>query len=221
LKDGALAANLVDATAYGGRLDGELTLTRRDSGIRIAMRLKLADADIGGAASDFGWPILTGKGTAEFSIVTAGGCAAELVAGLQGAASLDLTDGAVEGVNLEEALRRSQRRPLDVAKDMRSGGTAFERVTLSAAIGGGVAHVDKGELVARGVKADLAGAVDLAGRSLNLRLETAQTGSTGSAPADGARLVLEIAGPWASPSVQTVGETDAAEPGAAPPERSP
>ena len=54
-----------------------------------------------------------------------------LVAALGGNATFDLTQGALSGVNLEEALRRSQRRPLDVAKDMRSGGTAFERASVS------------------------------------------------------------------------------------------
>ena len=218
LKDGALAVNLVDATAYGGRLEGEMTLSGDESGLRIAMRGKLADADVGAAASDFGWPDLTGKGTADLAIETAGRCSAELVAGLGGRASFDLADGSVAGVNLEEALRRSQRRPLDVAKDMRSGGTAFDRASLDVTIDKGVARLARGELLARGVRANLEGVADLVARSLRLRLEAAQTKSTGSTPPGAARLGLDIEGPWASPTIEAIEETDATDPDPAPAE---
>lgn len=221
VKDGALTANLVEATAYGGRLEGELNLACDRSRFRLTMRAKLADADIGAAASDFGWPELTGKGTADIAIETAGGSPAEFIAGLFGKASFDLVDGAVSGVNLEEALRRSQRRPLDVAKDMRSGGTAFERASLAVIVGEGVAHVVSGELVASGVRADVQGAVDLAARSLNLRLNAAQAAPTGDAPPGAAHLGLKIDGPWANPTVQAIEEPDAVQPGAPPSEPSP
>jgi len=216
LRDGALSASLVDATVYGGRGQGELRLACDNFGYRLAVQGKLAGADLGAAGADFGRPELTGKGSAEFAVESAGRSPAEQIAGLGGKASFAVADGAFSGVNIEEALRRSQRRPLDVAKDMRSGGTAFDRATLELLIGKGVAHVVNGALVAQGLRADLQGAVDIGGQTLDLRLNAVQADPTGVSPADAARLSLDIRGPWSSPTVQAAVDANAAQPVGAP-----
>jgi AsmA protein len=215
LKGGALAANLVDASAYGGRGQGELHLASDGSDFRLAMRGKLADADLGAAASRFGLPIVTGKGDADLSVKTVGRSPAELISGLEGTASLALAEGAVSGVNLEEALRRSQRRPLDVTRDMRSGGTTFEQMTADIVIRKGVAHMVNGALGAGGLKADLQGDIDLGGQSWRLRLNAAQTDRSGAIPPDAARLSLDIDGPWSNTTVTPVDEADKERPGSA------
>ena len=212
LKDGALTANLVDGTAYGGRGQGALQLACVDSNIRVTARGKLAGANFGSAAAQFGWPGLTGAGDAEFALETVGRAPAELIAGLGGTASATLADGAVSDINLEEALRRSQHRPLDLSKDMRSGGTAFERAKLDLLIGGGVAHVVDGALVAQGLRADVQGGVDLGGQTWNLRLNAAQSEPTGAAAPDAPHLSLVIDGPWSNPSIEPVDETISAQP---------
>jgi AsmA protein len=219
LKDGALTANLLDATIYGGRLDGELRLARGDAGFEVAARAKLAGADLAAAAADFGRSDMIGKGRADFAVTTRGRSPAEMIADLAGKASVELTDGVLAGVNLEEALRRNQRRPLDVAKDMRSGGTAFERASVALLVGSGVAHVVNGALVARGVTAGLEGSADLADQSLNLRFNAAQAVPTGATAPNAARLGLLVAGPWTDPAVQVINDVDPPPP--APPTMAP
>ena len=214
LRDGALTASLIDATAYGGHAKGELRIVCDDDASRLEARGSVAGADFGAAATDLGWPDLTGKGAAEFAIKAVGRSPAELIAGLSGDASFSLEDGAISGINLEEALRRGQRRPIDVTKDMRSGGTAFDQATVSLLIGGGVAHVLNGALVARGLSADLQGAVDLVGQGWRLRINAAQAAPVGAAPPDAPHLSLDVNGPWSTPSVQAVDETDGGNPGA-------
>ena len=207
LRDGALTASLIDATAYGGHAKGELRIVCDDDASRVEARGSVAGADFGAAATDLGWPDLTGKGAAEFAIKTAGRSPAELIAGLSGDASFSLEDGAISGINLEEALRRGQRRPIDVTKDMRSGGTAFDQATVSLLIGGGVAHVLNGALVARGLSADFQGAVDLVGQSWKLRINAAQAAPAGAAPPDAPHLSLDVSGPWSN-SVHPGGRRD-------------
>ncbi|RBP08187.1 uncharacterized protein involved in outer membrane biogenesis [Roseiarcus fermentans] len=216
LKDGDLTANIVDATAYGGRWQGDLRLIS-DAGFRLAMHGKLAGADVKAFGAEFGWPDVSGDANAELAVETAGRSPAELIAGLRGRASISIEDGVVSGVNLEEALRRSQRRPLDLAKDMRSGGTAFERATFNVLIADGVARLVDGALVAQGLRADLRGAVDLGDLSLRLRMDAAQSDPTGASPPGAARLSLDINGPWANPTVQTADQTDGDDPGSATP----
>ena len=210
IKDGALTASLVDATAYEGRMTGELRLACDASRALLSARGRLAGADFGAAFTVLGWPSATGRGDAEFSVETAGRAPADLIAGLSGKASISLTDGAISGVNLEGALRRSQRRSIEAAKDLPGGGTAFERATLDLLIGQGVAHVVEGSLVARGVSANLQGAVDLGGQSWKLRLNASQADPSGAVTPDAARLSLDIDGPWSAPSVQAVQEGDGA-----------
>ena len=205
LKNGVLSASLVDGAAYGGRLKGETRLECEDGSLRLAVQGELTDADFGAVFADFGWPAPTGKGSAAFAIHTAGGSPAAAVAGLNGSATLKMEQGGFAGINLEQALRRSQRRPIDIARDLRTGDTAFDRLSLELALGEGAAHVVNGDLEAQGVEADLQGAIDLADQSWKLRLNATQRNANGSA----ALLGLDIDGPWLNPTLR-------ATPGASP-----
>jgi len=216
LKDGVLTVSLIEAAAYGGRLKGEVRLACVDGSLQIDAHAKLADADFGAAFSDFGWPVPTGRGTGEFAVRTAGRFPAAAIAGVSGSASVTLEQGAVKGVNLEEALRRSQRRPIDVARDMRSGGTAFDRLSLELALGKGVAHVVNGELAAQGVSANAEGSISLAARSWDLRVNAMQTDAAGEESQGAAHLSLDIDGPWSQPAIRAIGAADARPPDADP-----
>ena len=219
LKDGVLTLSLVDAVAYGGRLQGETRIACVGDDVNIHARARLAAADFGEAFSNLGWPVPTGQGTLEFGLKTTGASPAAVIAGLGGSASLKVGQGAVTGVNLEEALRRSQRRPIDVARDMRIGGTAFDTLELELALGQGIAHVVNGELAAHGVAANLQGQVDLLAQRWDLHANAIQTDSAGQASKDGARLSFDIEGPWTSPTIRATGDKDDVQPnggGAAP-----
>ena len=215
LRDGALTVSLIDASVHGGHAKGEMGFACDDGAWRVEAHGSVTGADFGALASDLGWRDLTGKGAAEFAIKTVGRSPADLVAGLSGAASLALEDGAISRVNLEGALRRSQRRPIDVTRDMRSGGTAFDQATINVLIGRGVAHVLNGALMAQGLSADMQGAVDLVGQSWKLRINVAQAAPTGATPPDAPHLSLNVSGPWSNPSIRAVDETDSEKPDAA------
>ena len=64
---GKLSMNLIDAAAYGGRLNGEAALTCVDDDLKLSARGELSDADLGAAVADFGRPTVTGRGAARFS----------------------------------------------------------------------------------------------------------------------------------------------------------
>lgn len=202
LKDGVLAVSLLDAAAYGGRLKGEFRLACRERSLQIEARAKLEDADFGAALSDFSRGAPSGNGAAEFALRTAGDSPAEAIDNLRGSAALRLEQGVVAGVNLEEALRRSQRRPIDVARDMRLGGTTFDKLSLELALGKGVIHVLNGALDAHGVSANLQGEIDLPAQTWNLRVNAAQTGPSGEESTDAAHLSFDIDGPWSQPRVR-------------------
>ena len=141
---------------------------------------------------------MTGSGGAQFAVEASGASPAAAVASLTGTASLEAADGSILGVNLEEALRRSRRRPIDVERDLHLGGTAFDKVDVSLALEDGRAQVRRGMLTSHGVTAELDGLIDLIAQSWALRLNAVQTDAAGQESQDAARLRLDVAGPWSA-----------------------
>jgi AsmA protein len=212
LNDGVLTASLLDGAAYGGRLKSDIRLESVKDEWRLAAKGELTDADLSAASDDYGGRALTGKGSVSFAIRTAGASPAAAVSGLAGAAKLSIEQGSVIGVNLEQALRRSQRRHFDVARDLRVGETAFTRLLLELGLSDGVAHVTTGELVADGLDAELQGEIDLPAQMSKLRLNVTQTGESG----DGRRLGFDIEGPWSKPDIRLIEATPDGPPAADP-----
>jgi hypothetical protein len=135
--------------------------------------------------------------------------------------SLSLSDGVLRlanaaasvilGVNLE-ALRRSRRRPIDVERDMRLGGTAFDKLDVSVSLSDGRAQIQRGAMTSHGMTADLNGLIELVAQRWALRLNAVQTDAAGEESQNAARLTLDIAGPWSAPTIRAIGEGGAAEP---------
>ena len=212
--DGKLSLNLIDAAAYGGRVNGQAALACVGDDLKLSARGELTDADLGAALSDFGRSMATGRGAARFSVETFGVSPAAAIAALTGTAALQAADGGIVGVNLEEALRRSQRRPIDVARDMRLGGTAFDKLAVSLNLGNGRAQVTRGAMESRGVSAGLEGVIDLVAQEWALRVNAVQTDASGGESQNAAHLTLDIEGPWVAPTIRAIG--DGAEPRAEP-----
>ena len=216
VKDGKLDMTLIEAAAYGGRLQGEAAAHfGRD--LKISARGELVDADLGAAMADFAAPLATGRGGAQFAVEASGASPAAAVASLTGTASLEAADGSILGVNLEEALRRSRRRPIDVERDLRLGGTAFDKVDVSLALTDGSARIQRGVMTSHGVTAELGGLIDLVAQSWALRVNAVQTDAAGEESQDAARLTLDIAGPWSAPTIRAIGGDGSTDPVGDPP----
>ena len=211
VKDGGMSASLIDASVYDGRLQGEASVERLGDELRLHARAELTEADLGQAFANLGRPVLTGQGGARFAFDASGASPAAAIASLTGSASLDATDGALVGVNLEEALRRSQRRRLDVSRDMRLGGTAFERLAVALTVKNGRAEIERGDLSSPGMTAGAVGTVDLLARAFAVTVNAVQTDATGQESPNAAHLKLEIDGPWAAPAIRAAGDNDKGE----------
>jgi AsmA protein len=206
ITDGKLSATLMEAAAYGGRLQGEVGAAYVGRNLKLNARGDLADADLGAAIADFAQPIVTGTGGAKFTLEASGASPAAAISSLTGTASLEATDGSILGVNLEEALRRSHRRPIDAERDIRLGGTTFDKVEASLTVGEGRAQVGHGVMTSHGVRAELDGLIELVDQSWALQVNAIQTDATGEESQDAARLTLDIAGPWSAPTIRAIGD---------------
>jgi AsmA protein len=214
--EGKLSATLLEADAYGGRLQGGLGAAYVGRDLELNARGELVDADLGAAFADFAPPIVTGTGGIRFALEASGGSPAAAIASLSGAASLEATNGSILGLNLEEALRRSRRRPIDVERDMRVGGTAFDRFDVSLALNDGRAQVQRGAMTSPGMKAGLAGIIDLGGQNWALQVNAVQTDAAGDESQDAAHLTLDVSGPWSQPTIRATGDAPTEPAGDAP-----
>ncbi|MFZ1962530.1 MAG: AsmA-like C-terminal region-containing protein [Roseiarcus sp.] len=200
-KDDEFSAKLLQAAAYQGVLKGEITLARETDGLETRLAGSLADADIGAALADFGWSGYRGRGGFDFSLRSTGLAPADSVASLAGVASLDLQSGVIEGVSVEEAMRRGQRRPIDVARDMAAGQTTFTRARAQFVVANGTAQIRGARVEGPGSALAIEGSINIAARELDTRLAATQADAEGAPSADAARLTIVVAGPWSAPSV--------------------
>ncbi len=204
--DGKLNMTLIEATAYGGRVQGEAAVAATGRGVQMSARGELADADLGAAIAEFGQPVMTGGGGGRFAVEASGTTPAAAIASLTGTASLEAANGSILGVNLEEALRRARHRTIDIDRDLRLGGTGFDKLDVSLALTNGRARVERGVMTSHGVTAELDGLIDLAAQSWALRVNAVQTDAAGEKSQDADHLTLDVAGPWSAP---TIGESGA------------
>ena len=184
--------------------------------LKLSARGELTDADLGAALPISAGRPRPGAARRDFPSRPSGVSPAAAVAALTGTAALEAADGGIIGVNLEEALRRSQRRPIDVARDMRLGGTAFDKLAVSLSLDNGRAQVERGAMESRGMNAGVEGLIDLIAQQWALRVNAVQTDAAGEELQNAAHLTLDIDGPWIAPTVRAVGDGDAAEPHAEP-----
>jgi hypothetical protein len=199
--DGRLTATLLQADAYQGVSKGELTLARGPDGLEAHAAGSLVDADIGAALADFGRSGYKGRGSFEFSLRSTGYAPADSVASLAGTVSLDLQPGVIDGLNIEEALRRSLRRPIDVARDLDVGQTTLTRARAQIAVDKGVARIADARLEGPGALVAVDGAIDIAARQFDARLVATQANAQGAPSPDAARLTIVLYGPWSAPSI--------------------
>ena len=87
---------------------------------------------------------------------------------LNGQASLTAVNGALAGLNVEQLLRRLERRPLSGSGDFRGGRTPFDKLTVAIKIAQGTATVEDVRLEGAAIRLALAGSASIPARALNL-----------------------------------------------------
>ncbi|THD46435.1 MAG: hypothetical protein E7774_06370 [Bradyrhizobium sp.] len=202
-KSGRCVASLLEAGAYQGTLKGELTLARAARGIEAEANVSLTDADLGAAFAELGWGGYHGRGDIEATMKTTGFAASDSVLSLSGEVTARLGAGEVEGVSIEEAMRRSLRRPVDVARDLGNGATRFSLARLRLSLAAGSATIAEGHVEGPGSTIDLSGVVDIAGRTVEARALAMQADAQGAPSPDAARLTIALFGPWSAINVTT------------------
>ena len=181
-------------------MKGTLGIARSAEGAGVKAQMQFTNVDLEHCLAElFGIRRLEGKGNLAFAIESDGASVYELAKGLNGTADLFGRKGAITGLNVEQLLRRIERRPLSGLGDFRIGKTPYETLTVKLNIVNGIAQVDDVHMEGAAVGLGLSGSASIPARELDLR-GTASLLPTGAASAPPLfELPFMVQGPWNDP----------------------
>src|ERR1700761_5413987 len=143
LRGGALALSVGEAQIYGGIARGSFGVARSDAVADVKAQFQLTDVDLQACASElFGVNKLSGRGNLGVSLVASGSSPFGLAQSLDGTATLNGHDGAISGFNVEQLLKRLERRPLSGGGNFRSGSTPYDTLTIAVKFAEGIATAE-------------------------------------------------------------------------------
>jgi len=198
LRDGTLALSVGEAQVYGGIARGSFGVARADTTAEVKAQFQFLDVDLAACASElFGVNRLSGRGNLNVSLTASGSSAFGLVQSLDGTATLTGHDGAISGFNVEQLLKRLERRPLSGGGNIRSGSTPFDNLTVALKLADGVATAEDVRMEGSSSRVTLTGTASVPTREFNLK-------GVASLTANGVtsfELPFVVEGPWEDPLI--------------------
>jgi AsmA protein len=200
LRNGNLVITVGEAQAFGGVIKGSFGLGAAELGAKLKAQLNFADVDLERCLrAIFGIDRLQGTGTLSLALEASGGSVLDLTRSMNGSADLKSTSGALVGVNVEQLLRRLERRPLSGGGDFRTGRTPFDTLMVALTVHQGVVKVDTVQIQGSAVKLALFGNASLPGRELDLKGTASLVARAASERAAAFELPFIVQGPWEDP----------------------
>jgi AsmA protein len=170
MRNGKLDVTIGESQAFGGIAKGSLGLANAHRGVAVTSHVQFVDVDLESCLGQvFGIHKLEGRGNLALNIEGSGSSVLAVTNTLSGTASLTAHDGALAGINVEQLLRRLERRPLSGNGDFRSGRTPFDKFALSFKIEQGQVSVDDMHVDGPAVRLAVAGQVSVPNRDLDLK----------------------------------------------------
>jgi AsmA protein len=200
LRNGALALSVAEAQIFGGIAKGSFAVARHDVAADIKAQFQLVDVDLQSSASElFGTSKLSGRGNLTVVLGATGSSPFGLAQTLAGTATLIGHDGAISGFNVEQLLKRLERRPLSGGGHFRSGQTPFDTLKIAVRFNDGVATADDIQINGPNANLTLTGTASVPLREYDLK----GVASLVSTSADAAKFELPfvVQGPWDDPLI--------------------
>jgi AsmA protein len=200
LRGGRLSVTIGESQAFGGLIKGSLGLARSDAGADLKAHLQFADVDLDSCLGAlFGMHRLDGKGNLAFNIEGSGGSVMALTKTLNGSATLTSRQGAVTGFNVEQLLRRLERRPLSGSGDFRTGRTPYDTLAVTLGIKQGTVTAEDVHIDGAAVRLAMAGTASIPARDLDLKGVASLVSASTSGASSGFELPFMVQGAWDDP----------------------
>jgi AsmA protein len=199
LRGGALALSVGEAQMYGGLARGSFGVARSDAVADVKAQFQFTDVDLQSCASElFGITKLSGRGNLNVSLEASGSSPFGLAQSLDGTATLIGHDGAIAGFNVEQLLKRLERRPLS-GGNFRSGSTPYDSLTVAVRFADGIATAEDVRVEGPAARITLTGTASVPTREYDLKgVASLTSASNGPSSFD---LPFVVQGPWDDPLV--------------------
>src|SRR5712664_2545632 len=200
LRGGALALSVGEAQMYGGIAKGSFGIARSDAVADVKAQFQFTDVDLQACASElFGINKLSGRGNLSVSLVASGSSPFGLASSLDGTATLTGHDGAIAGFNVEQLLKRLERRPLSGGGNFRNGSTPYDNLNVSVKFADGIATAEDIRLEGPAARITLTGTASVPAREYDIKGVASLTSAPNAAP--GFDLPFVVQGPWDDPLI--------------------
>src|SRR4051794_29672388 len=170
LRNSALALSIGEAQMYGGIARGSLGIGRSDTIADVRAQFQFTDVDLQACMTElFGINKLSGRGNLNVSLVASGASPFGLASSLDGTATLTGHDGSISGFNVEQLLKRLERRPLSGGGNFRSGSTPYDTLTVSVKFNDGIATAENVRVDGPAARLTLTGTASVPNREYDLK----------------------------------------------------
>lgn len=207
LRDGVLDANLGEMRLYEGQGTGKFTLDASKPVPSFTGNFVLDNVStqplLDAAA---GFKMLSGRARVELQLSGAGTTGDEVKHSLNGTSDIDITDGALEGINLTELIAGLGAGKIPDMEQGPGAKTSFSELGGSFSIASGVAESHDIELTSPLLQVTARGTVDMVTGSLDFltqpEIVAGPEGKGGANALAGLSIPVRIEGPFANPTIR-------------------
>jgi AsmA protein len=199
LRGGKLSVTVGESQSFGGVIKGSFELAKSPNGADVKADLQFVDVDLKKCIDALlGTKRLEGSGDIILSIEGSGPSVMAVTQTLHGSATLTATKGALAGVNVEQLLRRLERRPLSGGGEYRSGRTPYDKLAVMLSVAEGVVTANDVRMEGPSVRLNLGGQASIPARDLEIN-GTASLVQAAGTEAPNFELPFMVRGAWDDP----------------------
>jgi AsmA protein len=197
MHDSKLDLTVGESQAFGGTAKGTLGIASAENGVAVSSNMQFVDVDLESCLGQiFGVHRVQGRGNLAFNLDGAGNSVLAVTRTLGGTATLNAESGALTGIDVEQLLRRLERRPLSGNGDFRQGRTPFDQLAVSLRVKNGLVSIDDMHIVGPSVKLAVGGQASVPSRDLDLKGVATLVSNSSAEEFD---LPFVVQGPWSDP----------------------
>jgi AsmA protein len=201
MRSGRLLVTVGESQAFDGLITGSIAIAKSESGTEFNSQMQFSNVDLEKCLGQvFSIHRLEGSGNLTFSVDSTGHNVQELADNLNGTVQVTAKQGALDGWNVEQMMRRLQRSPLSANNDFRNGRTPFDKLNIELGIVHGLATIEDVVLEGPNVRLTMAGTTSIPQREFDL---SGTANLIGGAPSDASvfELPFTVRGQWGSPAI--------------------
>jgi AsmA protein len=205
LRDGVLDANLSDMQLYDGQGSGKFTLDASKPEPSFTSHIVLDKVSVQPLlAGASGFNLLAGRAKVELTLNGTGRTGDEIKHSLSGNSTIDITDGAIEGINLTELIAGIGAGKMPDLDQGPGAKTTFSDLGGTFTIASGVAESHDLEMTAPLLEVTARGTVDVVTGSVDFLTQpeiiAGPEGKGGANALAGLSVPVRIEGPFANPT---------------------